>query len=101
MKPIFTLIVLLFSIPSFSQTARRSCATQEVLQEQKRFYPEIVDSIVLIERHTQSFVALPQMKTRAALITIPVIVHIVYRSGNAIENITDEQVLSAMPVIEK
>ena len=101
MKPIFTLIVLLFSIPSFSQTARRSCATQEVLQEQKRFYPEIVDSIVLIERHTQSFVALPQMKTRAALITIPVIVHIVYRSGNALENITDEQVLSQLAVLNK
>ncbi len=101
MRPLISLIAIVFTIPSFSQTVRRSCATHDVLQEQKRFHPKIVDNIELIERHTKTVSSLPQMKTRAAVITIPVIVHIVYRAANPIENITDEQIISQLDVLNK
>jgi hypothetical protein len=101
MKTLFLLIILLFTLPSFSQTVRRSCSTHEVLQEQKRLYPAIKDNIERIERHTQEVMALPQVKTRSGVITIPVVVHVIYRSSNPIENITEEQILSQLNVLNK
>jgi hypothetical protein len=101
MRALFTLIILLFSLPSFSQTVRRSCSTPEVLQQQKRLFPAIEDNIERIERQTQAVMAMPQMKTRSGVITIPVVVHVVYRLGNPIENITEEQILSQLSVLNK
>ena len=101
MRAFFILISIFYSIPSFSQLVRRSCATHDVLQQQKRLYPAIEDNMERIERHTQAFLAMPQLKTRNAAMTIPVVVHIVYRAGNTIENITDEQIMSQLDVLNK
>jgi Pregnancy-associated plasma protein-A/Secretion system C-terminal sorting domain/Fibronectin type III domain len=101
MRLFIILIYIIYSLPSFSQDVRRACATHDVLQEQKRLYPKIGDNMERIERHTQAVQSLPQMKIRRGAITIPVIVHVVYRAANPIENITDEQIMSQLEVLNK
>jgi hypothetical protein len=102
MKALFLLIsILFFTSPTFSQSVRRSCATHDAMQEQKRLNPAINENIERIERHTQAVLAMPQMKIRSTVITIPVVVHIVYRSGNTVENITDEQIMSQLDVLNQ
>ena len=69
------LTTFLFSYSAAAQAPRRSCATQDVLQEHLKNYPEIADDMEQIEHHTQTFSVSPQMYNRSALITVPVVVH--------------------------
>jgi hypothetical protein len=101
MRLFIILITFFYSFPSFTQGVRRACATYDVLQEQKRLYPNIANNIEHIERHTQAVQSKPQLKIRSGVITIPVIIHVVYRSANPVENITDEQIMSQLDVLNK
>lgn len=98
---IFNLITfLLFTQSIFAQTPQhRSCATTEVMAEQIRQNPDLIDNIEAIENHTQRFIKTPQIQTRNATITIPVVIHIIYRTANDIENISDAQILSQLETL--
>ncbi len=82
-----------------AQAPKRSCATTEVLAEQVRQNPDLLDNIQAIEEHTQRFASHSQLHTRSSTITIPVVIHIVYRTSNNIENISDKQVLSQIEAL--
>ena len=74
----------------------RNCAAMEVLEQQLQADPAMKQRMEAIERHTENFVSKPQLGTRA-VVTIPVVVHIVYR--NAAENISDAQVQTQIDVL--
>jgi hypothetical protein len=95
-------LAIIFSIlafPLLAQTLHRSCATHEAHEEHIKFYPEILDHIEAIERHTQKYISTPQLSVRNEVITIPVVVHVVYRTANPTENISDAQILSQIEAL--
>ncbi len=98
---IITIIPIFWATTSLAQTPHRSCATTEVMAEQIKQDPTLIDRIEDIEHHTQQFIARPKLGTRNSIISIPVVVHVVYRTQNAIENISDEQILSQIDVLNK
>ena len=100
-KLTIALLPLFLSFNVIAQTPRRACATTELMQEQIRQNPELTDKIEEIEQHTLRFVAQSQLNTRSSVIAVPVVVHIVYRNANSIENISDEQILSQLEVLNK
>jgi hypothetical protein len=93
---LFSAIILAtFSLKAQSQE-HRNCAAMEVLEQQLKADPSMLQRMQTIERHTQDFVSKPQLNTRA-VVTIPVVVHIVYR--NAAENLSDALVQSQIDVL--
>ncbi len=99
MKQLFLLfsIILLATFSLNAQThEHRNCAAMEVLEQQLQADPAMLQRMQTIERHTQDFVSKPQLHARA-VVTIPVVVHIVYR--NATENISDALVQNQIAVL--
>jgi hypothetical protein len=94
MKQLLTLFSA-FTLAIFSLNAQthehRNCAAMEVLEQQLQADPAMRQRMEAIERHTENFVSKPKLQTRA-VVTIPVVVHIVY--GSAAENISDALVQS-------
>jgi Pregnancy-associated plasma protein-A/Secretion system C-terminal sorting domain/Fibronectin type III domain len=94
MKQFLTLFSA-FALSIFSLNAQthehRNCAAMEVLERQLQADPAMRQRMEAVERHTENFVSKPQLQTRA-VVTIPVVVHIVY--GAAAENISDALVQS-------
>jgi hypothetical protein len=88
----FVFVLATFSV--FAQ--QRNCAAMDVLEEQLRQDPTLHDRMEAIERHTHAFEANPPLGTRA-VVTIPVVVHVVYRT--AAQNISDAQVQSQIDVL--
>jgi hypothetical protein len=82
-----------------AQTPTRSCATHEAHLEHTKYFPEVLDNIEDIERHTQKYIATPQLSVRGSVITIPVVIHIIHRTSNPSENISDEQIMSQLEVL--
>jgi Pregnancy-associated plasma protein-A/Secretion system C-terminal sorting domain/Fibronectin type III domain len=99
MKQFWTLFLVTF-VMSFSLNAQthehRNCATMEVLTQQLQADPTMLQRMEAIERHTENFVSKPQLHTRA-VITIPVVFHVVYR--NATENISDALIQNQIAVL--
>jgi Pregnancy-associated plasma protein-A/Secretion system C-terminal sorting domain len=84
-------------LPTFAQIHdHEKCGTMSVLEQQLKANPALKQTMEAIERQTQDFVSKPQLRTRA-VITIPVVVHIVYR--NAAENISNQRVLDQLTVL--
>lgn len=94
-------IPLFFSQALLSQAPKRSCATPELLAEQMKQNPDLNDKIEEIEHHTQQFIAHSSLQTRSSIITIPVVIHVIYRTSNSIENISDEQIISQLEALNK
>jgi Pregnancy-associated plasma protein-A/Secretion system C-terminal sorting domain/Fibronectin type III domain len=99
MKHFLTFFSAIF-LATFSLNAQthqhRNCAAMEVLEQQLQADPSMRQRMDAIERHTQDFVSKPQLHTRA-VVTIPVVVHVVYR--NATENISDALIQSQINVL--
>ena len=68
----------------------------EVLQQQLKSNPALKQTMEAIERQTQEFASKPQLRTRA-VVTIPVVVHILY--ANSTQNISDSRVNEQMAVL--
>jgi hypothetical protein len=81
-----------------TQAQQRTCAAMEVLQNQLQSDPAMMQRMEEIERHTQIFASTPQTQQRA-VITIPVVFHVVYKS--AAENISDAQLQSQIDVLNR
>jgi Pregnancy-associated plasma protein-A/Secretion system C-terminal sorting domain/Fibronectin type III domain len=99
MKQFLTLFSA-FAFTIFSINAQthehRNCAAMEVLEQQLQADPAMRQRMEAVERHTENFVSKPQLHTRA-VVTIPVVVHIVY--GSAAENISDALVQSQISTL--
>ena len=92
---------LFWATTILGQTPHRNCATTEVMAEHIKQDPTLIDKIEEIEHQTERFAARPKLGTRNSIISIPVVIHVVYRIENSIENISDEQVLSQIEILNK
>lgn len=92
---LFLLVVATLFVAYSPLTAQRNCEAMEVLEEQIRQDPTRQESLQQIERITERLIA--DKAVNGDVITIPVIVHVVYRS--AAENISDAQINSQIQVL--
>lgn len=96
---LITIIPFFVSFSIFAQSPRRTCATHDIIAEQMRQDPSLIDKIEEIEHHTHQYVSRPHLGTRNSVISIPVVIHVVYRIENSIENISDDQIMSQIEVL--
>jgi hypothetical protein len=88
----------LFTNSVFSQ--QRNCGSMELLEQQLQQFPEMESERFEIENKTAQYVASNPAGNRA-VVTIPVVFHIVWRASNAVENISDAQIISQMNALTK
>lgn len=93
------LLTLLLSIPLLSQAQQHVCITSEKMQEQLLADPGLHGRRAALEEFTQRWAAEDHRTGEREVITIPVVVHIVYRT--TAENISDEAVYSQLQVLNE
>ncbi|MBX0291429.1 T9SS type A sorting domain-containing protein [Hymenobacter sp. HSC-4F20] len=81
-----------------AQTVRQ-CATMENLAAQVAADPALAQRLAAIEGQTQQFVGNPAAKRSTAVITIPVVVHVLYNT--TAQNISDAQIQSQIAVLNE
>jgi Pregnancy-associated plasma protein-A/Secretion system C-terminal sorting domain/Fibronectin type III domain len=91
-----TYLFLAFLLVNTTVVAQRVCGSMDVLAEQLKTDPEMINRMQSIENHTQHFVNNPKSGTRA-VVTIPVVFHIVYNT--AAQNVSDAQIASQLQVL--
>ncbi len=91
-KFLLSLTVLLLC--AWNVSAQRTCAAEEVLQQQLLNNPALRQEIERIEEHTRKFA---QISHDRAVITIPVVVHVVWY--NSAQNISDAEIQSQIDVL--
>ncbi len=77
----------------------RSCGTMQHLQMQQAMDPGVTARMQQIENQTQKWIGSQSTSKTSAIITIPVVVHVLY-SASA-QNITDAQVQSQIDVLNE
>lgn len=92
-------LLALSNVAAFAQQlTHRTCGTVEYSKKQELKDPSIAAKRSAIENFTQNWENNNQSKS-AAVITIPVVVHVIY--NNATQNISDAQVQSQIAVLNK
>jgi len=79
--------------------AQRTCGTMEAWQNQIAKDPNVVHRKAVIENEMQAWIAEHGSQKTNAVITIPVVVHVVYNT--TAENISDAQIQSQIDVLNK
>ena len=79
-------------------SARRGCATDDVLQAELRSNPALASKMAEIERHAQNF-DLSEARLVNGVIVIPVVANVLYRTDA--ENISVAQIQSQIDVLNK
>jgi hypothetical protein len=97
MKNLFTLIVLSFSFYAFNQ--QRSCHTMDNHERLLAEDPQLFERQQKIEEYTNFVVNSGKVDKNKAIITIPVVVHVIYNT--AAQNITDAQIQSQLDILNK
>ena len=97
MKQIFTLLVAVLALQHHT-LAQRNCGTTEYQMMLEQQDPSIINQREEIEQFTRDFV-LNNPQGERALVTIPVVVHVVYNT--TAENISDAQVQSQITVLNQ
>ena len=97
MKQIFTLLVAVFALQQ-SSLAQRICGTTEYQMMLEQEDPSIINRLEEIEQFTRDFLVNNPQGERA-LVTIPVVVHVVYNT--TAENISDAQIQSQITVLNQ
>ncbi|WGD35709.1 immunoglobulin-like domain-containing protein [Olleya sp. YS] len=101
MKKTITLSILSFLL-AFSVFAQqeRNCSTMENLEYRKQLDPTLQQRMDQIEAYTQQRIAQSQnARIDGSIITIPVVVHVLYR--NSTENISVAQIQSQLDVLNE
>lgn len=97
MRLLATLLLAFLSFAVFGQHDHRNCGTMEALEQQLQQDPAMRQRMEAIERHTEQYQRGDNVQFRA-VITIPVVFHIVH-NGDALgtnENISDALVLAQL-----
>ncbi|WP_452602835.1 GEVED domain-containing protein [Pontimicrobium sp. MEBiC06410] len=97
---ILSLFSFLFVLTTFSQ--ERTCGTMENLELRKQKDPNLEQRMEEIEAYTKVKVAeleASSNKINGEIITIPVVVHVLYR--NSTENISEAQIQSQLDVLNE
>ena len=97
MKKIFLTLFIMSSIFCFSQE-KRNCGTNERLELYRQSHPESIRKSQLLEQDIQKRID-ENANTKTNAITIPVVVHVVYKNNS--ENISDAQIQSQINVLNK
>ena len=97
MKQIFTLLVAVFAFQQ-STLAQRVCGTTEYQMMLEQEDPSIINRLEEIEQFTRDYL-LSNPQGERALVTIPVVVHVVYNT--TAENISDAQIQSQINVLNQ
>ncbi|WP_400192902.1 GEVED domain-containing protein [Hymenobacter sp. B81] len=77
----------------------RQCSTMDVLQAQLAADPAMAQRMANIEAQTRAVEANPDQQRTSAVITIPVVVHVLYNT--AAQNISDAQINSQIAVLNE
>ncbi|WP_165903737.1 GEVED domain-containing protein [Hymenobacter gummosus] len=77
----------------------RQCATNDHLAHQLAADPGLAQRMAAVESHTRSFEANPTANRTTAVVTIPVVVHVLYNT--AAQNISDAQIASQIAVLNE
>lgn len=95
-QPVYTpnMITNLSVIPD-----HRTCGTVEMYNLLSKQYPEYKINRELIEKQTEEYIKSHKNDNSRVVITLPVVVHVVYHTAS--QNISDEQVLSQIAVLNK
>jgi Pregnancy-associated plasma protein-A/Secretion system C-terminal sorting domain len=93
---LFTLVLFCVAIAT-QLSAQRNCASHDVLQQQLQNDPALQSRMDAIEQQVAHYLQQNGGSTDRAVITIPVVFHVVYRT--TAENISDAQVLSQLAVL--
>jgi len=97
MKQIFTLLVAVLALQHHT-LAQRICGTTEYQMMLEQQDPSIINQREEIEQFTRDYL-LNNPQGERALVTIPVVVHVVYNT--AAENISDAQIQSQITVLNQ
>lgn len=89
------LFICLSAMDAIAQ--QRNCGTMDYLDQQLLQDPKRADKMQQIEAFTQKFAANKSLVN--GVVTIPVVVHVVYRSSS--QNVSDAQVQSQIDVLNK
>ena len=90
---LFTFFIAIMVLQtSYSQ---RNCGSMEYLEQQSLDNPKRMDKLRQLEQYTRDYLA--NNPSRNAVVTIPVVVHVVY--NNSTENISVSQINSQMQVL--
>jgi hypothetical protein len=84
---------------SLNAKAQRTCSTMDQLQLSSELNPEIHKNRERIERETSQWIDQSKGKASRSIITIPVVVHVVYRTEG--ENISEAQIRSQIDVLNE
>lgn len=95
MKQLLFLIGFLIFGHLSAQNKQRKCSSDEKLQELFLSHPELIETYQLQNKN----LAQPNSIQKAGIITIPVVVHIIYK--NSAQNISDAQVHSQINAINQ
>ena len=98
---LYALVSLCFMLPATWLSAQQDynrCSSSEYLLQQLQADPSLAGRMQLIEDHTRQFAAENPDVSRA-VITIPVVVHVVYRT--TAENISDAQIQAQIDQLNK
>lgn len=96
----FLSVFLVLGALPYLASAQRNCGTMDQHQNLLNAFPEMIQNREAIEQHTERFVKdHSDDKNTGIVYTIPVVVHIVYRT--AAENISDAQVQSQIDVLNE
>jgi Pregnancy-associated plasma protein-A/Secretion system C-terminal sorting domain len=78
--------------PAFVPPAHRTCATMDKMVESLQEHPELVSTFNNYEYQMAQLLANPSINKTQGIITVPVVIHVVYRQ--AAGNISDAQIQS-------
>ena len=94
--------VLFVLVCCFSSYSQRTCATNEQMMEQFANDPSIKENVDHARTQARNWLeenASSNNKSGKAIITIPIVVHVVY--NNESENISDAQILSQIDILNE
>lgn len=91
--------ILLLVLSVFQLAAQNRCSSDEKLKELMHDYPDYAQTRQLIKEQAQEWISNHGSEKTQAVITIPVVVHVVY--ANAQQNISDAQIWSQIQVLNE
>ncbi len=96
MRTLTLFITMMMVISTLHLNAQRNCASKDMVQIEQDD-PKHAERLQVIEQHTQHFIENNAEHKSAAVITIPIVFHVVYRTSA--ENISDAELMSQLQVL--
>jgi hypothetical protein len=96
---IISLSLTILPVLLTSQTLQKKCHSNEAVENLFQQKPELRTQQQVVEEQISRYAASHNLNTRGGDVTIPVVIHIVYRTTN--ENISDVQVRSQIDALNR